>query len=203
MANEFKKGQYNISLPDVTKDSTLLVSSNNPSYDYSNARIVLKTVGQYDILSPNETIDLSGKTEFECQIGDMSQLSPLFSSPIYLNFISNATSSTARQDFVNLRIPNYNNIAQGNIFFNLRMFRESLKSTTWNFICYFNVAQRGSDTMSGTVTSNPSLGTGTFLYPLYFYSGSVVLLTNILGISYSTTGSISSHPVILLNYHTF
>lgn len=203
MANEFKKGQYNISLPDVTKDSTLLVSSNNPSYSYSNARIVLNTVGSTELLSPDESIDLSGKTEFECQIGDMSQLSPLFSSPIYLNFMSNAVSSTLRQNFVNLPIPNYNNIAQGNIFFNLRMFRESLKSTTWNFICYFNVAQRGSDTMSGTVTSNPSLATGSFIYPLYFYSGSVVLLTNILGISYSTTGSISSYPVIHLNYHTF
>ena len=212
MANEFKQGQYNISLPDVTKNSTLLacedgvsVSSVFSSYQYGNIRLPLNVVGLTDILSPDATIDLSGKTEFECQIRQMGQITPMFANPIYLNFMSNTTSSTSLWDnFLHLTVQKYNNIAQGQIFLNLRMFRTSATSTTWTFMCYVNVAQRGSDSMSGTVTSNPSTATGTFLYPLSFYSGTVVLATNILGISYTIVGSGgSSTPVIFLNYHTF
>lgn len=212
MSNEFKQGQYNISLPDVTKNSTLLacedgvsVSSLFSSYQYGNIRLPLNVVGLTDILSPDATIDLSGKTEFECQIREMGQITPMFANPIYLNFMSNTKSSgSSWTNFLHLTVQAYNNIAQGQIFLNLRMFRASATSKTWTFMCYVNVAQRGSDSMKGTVTSNPSTATGTFLYPLSFYSGTVVLATNILGIAYSITGSGgSSTPLIYLNYHTF
>ena len=107
-------------------------------------------------------------------------------------------------NFLHLTVQKYNNIAQGQIFLNLRMFQASATSTTWTFMCYVNVAQRGSDSMKGTVTSNPSSATGTFLYPLSFYSGTAVLATDILGISYSIIGSGgSSTPLIYLNYHTY
>ena len=212
MANEFKKGQYNISLPDVTNDSTLLackdgvsVSSLFSSYQYGNITLTLKVVGSTADPSPDATIDLSGKTEFECQIREMGQIDPRYVNPIYLNFMSN-TSSLASfwMLFLHLPIQKYNNIAQGRIFLNLRMFRTSATSKTWTFMCYFNTAQRGSDSMKGTVTSNPSTATGTFLYPLSFYSGTVVLATDILGISYSIDGSgLPSTPLIYLNYHTF
>ena len=212
MANEFKQGQYNISLPDVTKNSTLLacedgvsVSSLFSSYQYGTIRLPLSVTGSTDILSPDATIDLSGKTEFECQIRQMGQINPMFANPIYLNFMSNTTSSASLgANFLHLTVQKYNNIAQGEIFLNLRMFRTSATSKTWTFMCYVNVAQRGSDSMKGTVTSNPSTATGTFLYPLSFYSGTVVLATDILGISYSIVGSGgSSTPLIYLNYHTF
>ena len=212
MSNEFKQGQYNISLPDVTKNSTLLacedgvsVSTLFSSYQYRNITLTLNVVGATELLSPDASIDLSGKTEFECQIRQMGQITPMFANPIYLNFMSNIkASSSLWTNFLHLTIQKYNNIAQGEIFLNLRMFRASTTSKTWTFMCYFNIAQRGSDSMSGTVTSNPSSATGTFLYPLSFYSGTVVLTTNILGISYSITGSGgSSTPLIYLNYHTF
>ena len=212
MANEFKKGSYNISLPDVTKDSTLLacedgvsVSTLFSSYQYRNITLPLNVIGVTEILSPDATIDLSGKTEFECQIRLMGQITPLFANPIYLNFMSNIkASSSLWTNFLHLTVQKYNNIAQGQIFLNLRMFRASATSKTWTFMCYANVAQRGSDSMKGTVTSNPSTATGTFLYPLSFYSGTVVLATDILGISYSIVGSGgSSTPLIYLNYHTY
>ena len=211
MANEFKQGQYNISLPNVTKNSTLLacedgvsVSSLFSSYQYGNIRLPLSVTGLTEILSPDATIDLSGKTEFECQIRQMGQIDPMFANPIYLNFMSNTTSSGSLwTNFLHLTVQKYNNIAQGQIFLNLRMFRTSATSKTWTFMCYFNIAQRGSDSMKGTVTSNPSLSAGT-LYPLSFYSGTVVLATDILGISYSIDGSGGpSTPLIYLNYHTF
>lgn len=212
MANEFKKGSYNISLPDVTKDSTLLacedgvsVSTLFSSYQYRNITLTLNVVGATELLSPDATIDLSGKTEFECQIRLMGQITPLFANPIYLNFMSNIkASSSLWTNFLHLTVQKYNNIAQGQIFLNLRMFQASATSTTWTFMCYVNVAQRGSDSMKGTVTSNPSSATGTFLYPLSFYSGTAVLATDILGISYSIIGSGgSSTPLIYLNYHTY
>ena len=212
MANEFKQGQYNISLPDVTKDSTLLacedgvsVSTLFSSYQYRNITLALNVVGATELLSPDASIDLSGKTEFECQIRQMGQITPMFANPIYLNFMSNLkASSSLWTNFLHLTVQKYNNIAQGEIFLNLRMFRASATSKTWTFMCYVNVAQRGSDSMKGTVTSNPSSATGTFLYPLSFYSGTAVLATDILGISYSIIGSGgSSTPLIYLNYHTF
>lgn len=212
MANEFKQGQYNISLPDVTKNSTLLacedgvsVSTLFSSYQYRNITLTLNVVGATEILSPDASIDLSGKTEFECQIRQMGQITPMFANPIYLNFMSNIkASSSLWTNFLHLTVQKYNNIAQGEIFLNLRMFRASATSKTWTFMCYVNVAQRGSDSMKGTVTSNPSSATGTFLYPLSFYSGTAVLATEILGISYSIIGSGgSSTPLIYLNYHTF
>ena len=210
MANEFKQGQYNISLPDVTKNSTLLacedgvsVSSLFSSYQYGTISLPLHKWAGMD--SPDATIDLSGKTEFECQIREMSHIDPRFSNPIYLNFMSNIKAFDPNwMNFLHLTIQQYNNIAQGQIFLNLRMFRASTTSKTWTFMCYFNIAQRGSDSMKGTVTSNPSTATGTFLYPLSFYSGTVVLATDILGISYIITGSGGpSGPLIYLNYHTF
>lgn len=211
MANEFKQGQHNISLPDVTRHSTLLacedgvsVSTLFSSYQYGTIRLPLNVVGSPGMLSPDATIDLSGKTEFECQIREMGQITPMFANPIYLNFMSNITSSTSFwTNFLHLTPQKYNSIAQGKIFLNLRMFRASATSKTWTFMCYFNIAQRGSDSMKGTVTSNPSLSAGT-LYPLSFYSGTVVLATDILGISYSIDGSgVPSTPLIYLNYHTF
>ena len=206
MANEFKQGQYNISLPDVTRHSTLLACEDGvsfSSYQYGTITLLLHKWAGMD--SPDATIDLSGKTEFECQIREMSQIDPRFSNPIYLNFMSSIKASGSLwTNFLHLTIQKYNNIAQGQIFLNLRMFRASDTSKTWTFMCYFNIAQRGSDSMKGTVTSNPSLGTGTFLYPLSFYSGTVVLATDILGIAYSIEGSGgSSTPLIYLNYHTF
>ena len=150
MANEFKQGQYNISLPDVTKNSTLLTEEYLNNYKQESAVLNLSGVA---IIDPSalKKIDLSNSTELEIFVSGIST-SIAETSLRFCDSIKNLYSP-----FLELTIEKPRKSLQSyGLFFHAKFRRVSLSTQTWTMICFSNYCYSGRDNMTTEYTSNPS-----------------------------------------------
>lgn len=148
MANEFKKGQYNISLPDVTKNSTLLTEDKVESYKQESAVLTLSGV-QIAVSSVLREIDLSNSTELEIFVSGIS------TSVANTSLMFCDSNTHASSPFLKLTIKKPNLQSYG-LFFHAKFRRVSLSTQTWTMMCFSNYCHSGRDNMTTEYTSNPS-----------------------------------------------
>ena len=178
MANEFKiNSNINISLPEVTKNSTLAIET--------------------DLNHDAGTISFSGSQSSSITLGNAKKIE-LFGNNLYYQQDGDG-GGTVSIGYASSRV-SFNVNASGSFFY-MELIRESESSLTWHYICYYNayVSQTSSDNGdhdNAMVTSAPS--SSKKLYPLCYCCGTLTLV-NLIAI-YGTDNDPSSSGFIQLNY---
>ena len=127
MANEFKKGQYNISLPNVSANSTLAIQKEQSFGD--------------TVSSGYNTIDTTGMRELEIII-----------TPKNISTVNFMTLDGTSTNQLSLSV-----LSASSSFINIKFIRSSTTSTTWAYVLYYNRSYSGDDNIpSGYFSSAPS-----------------------------------------------
>lgn len=167
MANEFKKGQYNISLPDVTSNTTLVTLENAAQTNFSTG---LLTLGYNE----TKSIDLTNNIKLEFWLSNIVNNGNISAR----NLIIESSGGNVLYDF---NLGNSSNLQSAFIHFIL--VKDSSSTNKWNIIYYYNTDTSGSNSMQGEYSS--SFSSTNNLFPLCFNQDSITLSDNKIYFTYT------------------
>ena len=199
MANEFKKGSFNISLPNVTANSTLVTEETQQTYIDGLTETGFFSLNPFGTASSNshaisvppvtKTIELfvygsSGTV-------NMKNLSVGFNSAV----------GTGVTNFISLNIG-----SASTFFFHLKLTRVSAyslrpaQSNTWCYTYFYNFSTRGRTDFVGSITYD--LSSSNPFYQLGYNQGSVTDSNNLgerLSVTYTGGMPAGTNPKASLN----
>ena len=181
MANEFKKGQYNISLPDVTSDTTLVTLENAKQTNFSTGLLKLGR------LNETKSIDLTNNIKLEFWLSNIASEGNTRSRTLIIE-------SSGGNVLYNFNLKN-----SLTAFIHFILVKDSSSTNKWNVIYYYNTDARTSNSMQGEYSS--SFSSTNKLFPLCFNQDLITLSDNKIYFSYTYlvgtgTGAFSGVDII-------
>ena len=188
MANEFKKGSFNISLPNVTANSTLVTEETQQTYIDGLTETGFFSLNPLSTTSNSHTISVPNDTRtIELFVYGSSGAVPV--KTLNVGFF-NSIMGTDVTNFIDLNIGR-----ASTFFFHLKLTRVSAysprpaQSNMWCYTYFYNFSTRGRTDFVGSITY--SLSSSNPFYQLGYNQGSVTDSNNLgerLSVVYSGAG---------------
>lgn len=196
MANEFKKGSFNISLPNVTANSTLVTEETQQTYIDNLTETGFFSLNPSSTTSNSHTISVPTNTK-TIELFVYGSSGTVSMKKLYVGF--NSAVGTDVTNFISLNIG-----SASTFFFHLKLTRVSAyslrpaQSNMWCYTYFYNFSTRGNTSIVGSITS--SLSSSNPFYQLGYNQGSVTDSNNLgerLSVSYN--GAVASGTSASLN----
>ena len=200
MANEFKKGSFNISLPNVTADSTLVTEETQQTYIDGLTETGFFSLNPLSTTGNSHTISVPTNIK-TIELFVYGSSGTVSMKTLRVGFFNSAVGTNVT-NFIDLNIG-----SASTFFFHLKLTRVSAyslrpaQSNMWCYTYFYNFSTRGNTSIVGSITS--SLSSSNPFYQLGYNQGGVTDSNNLgekLSVSYSGAGAAGSSASLKIAY---